>query len=98
MYVRHGKPGSGSGSVDLDSLKVAANSLNGDVSYGTSWQETNIRIALGIPDVNNDKIPDIWAIFATDGQTRIYYPSRTNTNPAAKIVLSVDWKAIKSFG
>lgn len=98
MYVRHGKPGSGSGSVDLNSLMVAANSLNGDVSYGTSWQETNIRIALGIPDVNNDKIPDIWAIFATDGQTRIYYPSRTNTNPAAKIVLSVDWKAIKSFG
>ncbi|MFF9348393.1 DNRLRE domain-containing protein [Streptomyces sp. NPDC014734] len=98
MYVRHGKPGSGSGGVDLNSLKLAANSLNGDVSYGTSWSEANVSTALGIPDVNGDGIPDIWAIFGADGQTRIYNPSRTNTNPPVKIVLTVDWRTVKAFG
>lgn len=98
MYVRHGKPGPVSGSVDLDSLKVAANSLNGDVSYGTSWTESNVRVALGIPDVNGDGTPDIWAVFGADGRTRIYHPSRTNTNPPVKIVLTVDWREIKAFG
>ncbi len=98
MYVRHGKPGSVSGSVDLDSIKLAANSLNGDVSYGTGWTEANVPTALGIPDVNGDGIPDIWARFASDGYTRIYYPSRTNTNAPVSIVLHVDWNAVKAFG
>jgi hypothetical protein len=98
MYVRHGKPGPVSGSVDLDSLKLATNSLNGDVSYGTNWTEANVSTALGIPDVNNDGIPDIWARSGTDGQIRIYHPSRTNTNAPVKIVISSDWSGAKSFG
>ncbi|MFE6420768.1 MULTISPECIES: DNRLRE domain-containing protein [Streptomyces] len=98
MYVRHGRPGSVSGSVDLVSLKLATGSLNGDVAYGTSWTEANVPTAIGIPDVSGDGIPDIWARLRSDGQTRIYHPSRTNTNAPVKIVLTVDWNAVKAFG
>ncbi len=99
MYLRQGKPGSVSGSADLESLKLAADSLTGkDEPYGTSWTDTNVPTAIGIPDVNDDGIPDIWARFSSDGQTRIYHPSRTNTNAPVRVVLSVDWNAIKAFG
>ncbi|MBG0853379.1 VCBS repeat-containing protein [Streptomyces spinoverrucosus] len=98
MYVRHGKPGAVSGSVDLTSLKLASNSLNGDVSYGTNWTEANVSTALGIPDVNGDNIPDIWARSGSDGQIRIYHPSRTNTNAPVKVVMTSDWSVVKSFG
>ncbi|MFG2867566.1 FG-GAP repeat domain-containing protein [Streptomyces sp. NPDC048338] len=96
---RHGKPGAaGAGSVDLTSLMLAANSLNGDVSYGTGWTEATISTAVGIPDVNSDGIPDIWARFASDGHMSVYYPSTTSTNAPAKTVLTVNWNTIKSFG
>ncbi|XEC27503.1 VCBS repeat-containing protein [Streptomyces fradiae] len=98
MYVRHGKPGSVAGSVDLNSLMLAANSLNGDVAYGTSWTEANVSTAIGIPDVNGDGVPDIWARFASDGHISLYYPSTTNTNAPVKTVLSSNWNGIKSFG
>ncbi|MET9625428.1 DNRLRE domain-containing protein [Streptomyces sp. NPDC006464] len=97
MYVRHGKPGSVAGSVDLNSLMLANNSLNGDVQYGTSWTEANVSTAIGIPDVNADGIPDIWARSGVDGQMRVYYPSTTNTNAPAKNVLSVDWRSMKAL-
>ncbi|MFJ5219613.1 DNRLRE domain-containing protein [Streptomyces sp. NPDC088354] len=51
MYARHGKPGSVAGSVDLNSLMLAGNSLNGDVPFGTSWTEANVNAAIGIPDI-----------------------------------------------
>lgn len=98
MYVRHGRPGPVSGSVDLVSLKHAADSLNGDVGYGTNWSEANVATALGIPDVSGDGIPDIWARLRSDGATRIYNPSRTSTGAAVKVVLNVDWNQIKAFG
>jgi hypothetical protein len=97
MYVRHGKPGTVAGSVNLDSLKLAGNSRDGDVQYGTSWTATNITAIVGIPDVNNDRVPDMWVRFGSDGQTRIYHPTTTNTGPAVKVVLSSDWTAIKAF-
>ncbi|WP_327373252.1 DNRLRE domain-containing protein [Streptomyces sp. NBC_01216] len=98
IKVRHGKPGAGAGSVDLDSLKLAANSLGGDVSYGTGWDAGTISAAIGIPDVNGDQIPDIWARNASNGHITVYYPSTTQTNGPAKTVLSVDWNTIRSFG
>ncbi|MFE5088092.1 DNRLRE domain-containing protein [Streptomyces mirabilis] len=99
MYDRQGKPGAVSGSVDLESLKAAADSLTGaDEPYGTGWTDANVPTAIGIPDVNKDGIPDIWARLASDGYTRIYNPSRTNTNAAVKVVLSVNWNTVKAFG
>ncbi|MFJ8667419.1 hypothetical protein [Streptomyces sp. NPDC093600] len=98
MYVRHGKPGTGAGSVNLDSLKLAANSLNGDVSFGTNWTAANVSTAIGIPDVSGDGIPDIWARFASTGYISVYHPSTTNTNGPVKTVLSANWNGIKSFG
>ncbi|MGS2586555.1 DNRLRE domain-containing protein [Streptomyces hebeiensis] len=98
MYVRHGKPGTADGSVDLESLKLASNSLNGDVSYGTGWTEANTSTALGIPDVNNDGVPDIWARSGVDGQMRIYHPSKTNTNTPVKVALSTDWRSMRALG
>ncbi|WP_327237794.1 DNRLRE domain-containing protein [Streptomyces sp. NBC_01317] len=98
IYVRHGKPGATAGSVDLNSLTTAANSRDGDVSYGGSWTEANISTAIGIPDVNNDNIPDIWARFASDGHVSIYHPSTTNTNAPVKTVSTENWNAYKTFG
>ncbi|MET9438115.1 hypothetical protein [Streptomyces sp. NPDC006551] len=98
MYVRHGKPGTVTGSVNLSSLMTSAASRQGDVQYGNGWTQTNISAAIGIPDVNNDGTPDIWARDGATGNMRVYYPSATNTNAAAKTVLSVDWRSVKSFG
>ncbi|MER7167043.1 FG-GAP-like repeat-containing protein [Micromonospora sp. NPDC000207] len=98
MYVRHGRPGPVTGSVDLNSLKQAAASRDGDVSYGTGWSEANINALIAIPDVNGDGVPDFWARFASDGQIRLYYPSRTNTGTPVKVVLGADWNGMKSFG
>jgi hypothetical protein len=99
MYLRQGKPGTVAGSVDLPSLMLGSDSLTGkDEPYGTSWTEANVPTAVGIPDVNKDGIPDIWARLRSDGFTRIYNPSRTNTNPPVKVVLSLDWNAFKAFG
>ncbi|MFF5974397.1 hypothetical protein ACFY7C_23020 [Streptomyces sp. NPDC012769] len=98
MYVRHGKPGAVAGSVDLESIKLAANSANGDVQFGTNWTGTNVTAAIGIPDVNKDGVPDIWARDGATGNMRLYHPSTTNTNAYVKTVLSVDWKTVKAFG
>ncbi|MFJ9428149.1 hypothetical protein ACIRQY_00675 [Streptomyces sp. NPDC101490] len=99
MYVRHGKPGTGgTGSVNLDSIKQAVNSLNGDVPFGTTWTEANVLSAIGIPDVNKDGVPDIWARFGDTGHMKLYYPSTTNTNAPAKTVLSVDWRGMRALG
>ncbi|SCE64633.1 DNRLRE domain-containing protein [Micromonospora mirobrigensis] len=98
FYIRHGKPGSVAGSVSLDSLKSAAASRSGDISYGTGWTEANVNAAIGIPDVNGDRVPDIWARLASDGAMRIYHPSTTNTNAPVKVVLGDNWNSVKSFG
>ncbi|MFF8594422.1 DNRLRE domain-containing protein [Streptomyces sp. NPDC015220] len=99
VYDRQGKPGSVAGSVDLESLKLAANSLTGkDESYATGWTEAAVPTAIGIPDVNDDGVPDIWARLATDGYTRIYHPSRTSAGAPVRVVLSSDWSTIKAFG
>ncbi len=98
MYVRHGKPGTGVRGVDLESIKLAANSLNGDVAFGTAWTEANITAAIGIPDVNKDGVPDIWARVGENGNMRLYYPSTTNTNPPARTVLAVDWRGVRALG
>ncbi|MET9346696.1 FG-GAP-like repeat-containing protein [Streptomyces termitum] len=97
VFLRHGKPGPSAGSVALASLMKAGDSLRGDVAYGTSWSLANIADAIGIPDVNGDKIPDIWTRSAVDGQMRVHYPSVDNTNQAAKSVLGVDWRTVKGM-
>jgi len=98
MNVRHGKPGSAPGSVNLDSLKTAANSRDGDVQYGTNWTEANISAVIGIPDVNGDRVPDLWARLASTGQIRLYHPSTTDTNAPVKVVIEEDWGGVKTFG
>jgi hypothetical protein len=100
MYVRHGLPDSTAGSVNLHSLKQAANSRDGDVSYGTGWSEAAVSAVIAIPDVNGDQVPELWSRSGADGQIRINYPSTTAAgSPAnAKIVLGSDWRVMKSFG
>ncbi|MGW0469243.1 hypothetical protein ACWDX6_28905, partial [Streptomyces sp. NPDC003027] len=99
IYIRHGKPGPVVGSVDINSLMVAANSREAvDTQYGANWTEAHISAIVGIPDVNGDRIPDMWVRFKDDGQMRIYHPSTTDTRGAVKVVISADWAGIKSFG
>lgn len=98
MYLRHGKPGTVSGSVDLESLKLAVNSREGDVRYGTNWSASNITGLVGIPDVNGDQVPDLWARASADGQIRVYHASTTNTGGPVKVVLSNNLSGIKAFG
>ncbi|KWV31093.1 FG-GAP-like repeat-containing protein [Micromonospora rifamycinica] len=98
MYVRHGKPGAVTGTVILDSLKTAAGSRAGDVPYGTGWTEAAVDALIGIPDVNGDQVPDLWARYSSDGKLRIYHPSSTNTGGPVKIVIEQDWGPVQSFG
>lgn len=98
MYLRRGKPGAVSGSVDLDSLMPASNAVNGDELFGSSWTETNTNAVIGIPDINNDGIPDIWARFASDGRVAVYHPSATDTNGPVKTVIGSGWNDKLAFG
>ncbi|MEU6226725.1 DNRLRE domain-containing protein [Streptomyces sp. NPDC047042] len=98
MYLRRGKPGTAAGSVDLNSLMLATNAVNGDEPFGTSWTEANVNSAIGIPDLSGDGIPDIWARFASDGHMSIYHPSTTNTNGPVKTVIGSGWNEKLAFG
>ncbi|SCG58006.1 FG-GAP-like repeat-containing protein [Micromonospora halophytica] len=98
MYVRHGRPGPVAGSVDLHSLKQAAHSRNGDVSYGTGWTEAAIDVVVAIPDVSGDGVPDLWVRFSSDRKLRVYHPSRTNAGAPVKIVIDHDMVFTKSYG
>ncbi|MBQ1052382.1 VCBS repeat-containing protein [Micromonospora sp. C51] len=98
MYVRHGLPGAVSGSVSLDSLKLANNSRDGDVRYGTSWTEAAIGVVISIPDVNRDGVPDMWVRYESNGNMHIYHPSKTDTGQSKKVVLSADWRLYRAFG
>ncbi|MFC9947495.1 hypothetical protein [Streptomyces pratensis] len=69
-----------------------------DTPYGNSWTGAAIDTAIGIPDVNNDRIPDIWARFTVDGSVKVYHPSKTNANGPAKTVISGGWGDVKAFG
>ncbi|MEW9337344.1 DNRLRE domain-containing protein [Streptomyces tanashiensis] len=72
LMLRQGKPGAGGG-VELTSLGSAAASATGsDTVYGRSgWNSTSIRLLLGTPDANGDKVPDIWTL-RVDGSVRFY--------------------------
>ncbi len=99
MYLRRGKVGAaGAGSVDLNSLMLATNAVNGDEPFGGSWTEANVNAAIGVPDINGDAIPDIWARFAADGHMAVYHPSTTNTNAPVKTVIGSGWNEKLGFG
>jgi hypothetical protein len=99
MYVRHGKPGPETGSVELASLTTVAASRNGDVLYGTGWAQSQAPALIGVPDLNGDRVPDMWARSGTDGKTSVHHPSTTSAGPPTPdVILGTDWSAIKSFG
>ncbi|WP_431728995.1 FG-GAP repeat domain-containing protein [Verrucosispora sp. TAA-831] len=98
LYVRHGRPGSGPNSVNLDSLKQAANSRDGDVQIGTGWTETTYNAVVGIPDVSGDGIPDLWVRAGVDGKIQLHRPSLTNIDASVQIVLSMNYHLLRAFG
>ncbi len=90
---------SGNGGTSLTSLATAAGSLTGvDTEYGTGWTLTGLPLVLGTPDVNGDRIPDIWALLS-DGRVRVYIPTATwASSSATKIVIDGGWADKKAFG
>lgn len=95
LYLRHGKAGTVAGSVSLDSLKTPAASGKGvDTQYGNGW--TTMKAVIGIPDANGDKVPDLWAVHATSGNT-YFYASTATSGGASKVVISADWRNFKAF-
>ncbi len=98
MERPHGLPGPVAGSVNLHPLKQAVNSRDGDVSYGTGWTEAAMSAVVAIPDVTGDQVPDLWVRDGSDGQIRVYHPSKTSAGSAVKVVLGSDWSGMKSFG
>jgi hypothetical protein len=100
MYIRHGKPGTVAGSVDLESLRTGAASREGqDTVYGTEWTLAENDVVVAIPDVSGDGIPDIWARYP-DGSIQVHHPSKTGAGAAVKTVISASsgWSAVKAFG
>ncbi|ELP68994.1 DNRLRE domain-containing protein [Streptomyces turgidiscabies] len=98
LYLRRGKPGTVTGSVDLNSLMLGSNAVNGDESFGTTWTEANVNAAIGIPDINGDGIPDIWARFASDGHMSVYHPATNWANGPVKTVIGSGWNEKLAFG
>lgn len=98
MSLRRGKAGAVAGSADLNSLMLAANAVNGDKAFGASWTEAKVNAATGIPDINGDLIPDIWARIASDGHLPAYHPSTTNTNAPVKTVIGLGWNDTLALG
>ncbi|MFY1697922.1 hypothetical protein [Solwaraspora sp. WMMA2101] len=98
MNIRHGRPGTVVGSVDLNSLKTAAASRNGDVSYGTGWSAASVDLVVGTPDFNGDGIPDMWARWTSDGQLRVYHPSTTNAGTNVQVLSNTVYPGVKGLG
>lgn len=66
------------GGLDLSSLATAATSKTGqDEVYGTGgWAAASMPFITGTTDVNNDAIPDLWAVM-NDGNLYFYLGGRT---------------------
>ncbi|MBO1336432.1 FG-GAP-like repeat-containing protein [Streptomyces sp. VRA16 Mangrove soil] len=101
LRLRLGAPAT-TGGATLASLSTSADSLGGtDATYATGWTTTAYPMAFlhGTPDVNNDKIPDLWAM-AADGSIKFYAGGKTALG-AGTTVISADskWNTSKlSFG
>ncbi|WP_424210901.1 FG-GAP-like repeat-containing protein [Streptomyces sp. BI20] len=99
LYLRHGKPGKVAGSADIKSLSLAGESREGfDAQYGTNWTAANITGLISVPDLNGDRIPDLWIRSGPNKDIRVYHPSKTDTGGARRTVLTGDWSKVKAFG
>ncbi|MFJ3880411.1 FG-GAP repeat domain-containing protein [Streptomyces sp. NPDC090077] len=98
LWLRYGKPGAAAGSTDLLSLATAGASRDKtDVIYGAGWTPANIPLAISTPDVNGDRIPDLWAK-GSNGFIWVYHPKAKDSGGAVQAVLGTEWSGIKAFG
>jgi hypothetical protein len=99
LLLRTGKAAAGGGGVDLNSLASAAASAGGaDGEYAASgWYRSDIRLIRGTPDVNGDKIPDIWALMA-DGSARFYPGGRNAIGTPSTVIASGSWTYKQALG
>ncbi|WP_405649147.1 FG-GAP-like repeat-containing protein [Streptomyces sp. NBC_00019] len=98
LLLRTGKPAQGGG-VDLNSLASAAASATGlDSEYAaTGWYRSDVRLMRGTPDVNGDKIPDIWALMS-DGSVRFYPGGKTSTGTPTTAISTGGWTYKQALG
>jgi hypothetical protein len=99
LLLRTGKAATSGGGVDLNSLASAAASAGGaDGEYAASgWYRSDIRLIRGTPDVNGDKIPDIWALMA-DGSARFYPGGRSAIGTPTTVIASGSWTYKQALG
>ncbi|MFG3287212.1 DNRLRE domain-containing protein [Streptomyces sp. NPDC048179] len=99
LLLRTGKAATSGGGVDLSSLASAAASAGGaDGEYAASgWYRSDIRLIRGTPDVNGDKIPDIWALMA-DGSARFYPGGRSAIGTPTTVIASGSWTYKQALG
>ncbi|RPE39983.1 hypothetical protein EDD90_3011 [Streptomyces sp. Ag109_O5-1] len=93
LLVRYGIK-DGNNGTSLASLSSAAGSSTGtDTQYATGWDTTTYTLITGTPDVNGDKIPDIWARKA-DGSV-VFFPCTKTGVGTPVTVISSGWEAKK---
>ncbi|WP_206780299.1 hypothetical protein, partial [Streptomyces sp. Root369] len=63
----------------------------------SGWYRTDIRLFRGTPDVNGDKIPDIWALMA-DGSARFYPGGRSTVGTPSTVIGSGSWTYKQALG
>ncbi|MFF2101774.1 hypothetical protein [Streptomyces sp. NPDC058202] len=99
LLLRTGKAAAGGAGVDLTSLASAVASSTGvDAEYAASgWHRADARLIRGTPDVNGDKIPDIWAIQA-DGSARFYSGGRTVIGTSTTVIAVGNWTYKQALG
>ncbi|MEU6138799.1 hypothetical protein ABZ848_00380 [Streptomyces sp. NPDC047081] len=99
LLLRTGKAATSGGGVDLNSLGSAAASAGGsDAEYAASgWYRSDVRLMRGTPDVNGDKIPDIWALMA-DGSVRFYPGGKSSMGAPTTVISTGNWTYKQALG